>query len=192
MNRMNRRTIGRASVKVVRLCAIAALLLALAPLCAQDPAGPKALNDPLLDKFVGDWKVERKFGNGRVAKNLLHGEWVLQHQFIELHYYDPAVPPNYEAKILIGYDEVGKRYICHWADRFGGSYSTDGFAPRAEGSNAMEFRFEFHDGPCTNRFVFDASSTSWTSTIRQSENGGPWKLFCEDKFTRDDSAGPAK
>jgi hypothetical protein len=47
----------------------------------------------------------------------------------------------------------------------------------------MEFRFEFHDGPVTNRFAFDPSSGTWTSTIRQMQKG-EWKLFCEDKFTR--------
>ena len=150
---------------------------------AQDSTRGKALNDPLLDKLVGDWKVELKFGSGRVAKNVVHAEWVLQHQFVELHYRDVAVPPHYEAIVLIGYDDIGKRYICHWADNFGGSYSADGFAPRDEASNAMEFKFEFHDGQLTNRFAFDPQSDTWTSTIRQIEKG-EWKLFCEEKFTR--------
>jgi hypothetical protein len=159
------------------------LLFIAAPLPAEDSARGKTLNDPLLDKLTGDWNVERKFPNGRAAKNLVHGEWVLQHQFVELHYRDVATPPHYEAIILIGYDEIGKHYILHWSDVFGGSYSTDGFAPRDEGSNAMEFKFEYHDGPLTNRFAFDPQSGSWASTIRQTEKG-EWKLFCEDKLTR--------
>lgn len=159
-----------------------ALLVASPPLFAQESAARKSLNDPLLDKLIGDWKVERKFGSGRLAQNTVHAEWVLQHQFVELHYRDTAIPPKYEASIMIGYDEIGKRYICHWIDNFGGSYSTDGFGPRVEGSNAIEFKFEFHDGPLTNRYVFDPASNGWTSTIRQSEKGA-WKLFCEDKFT---------
>ena len=57
---------------------------------------------------------------------------MLQHQFVELHYRNKAAPPQYEAIVLIGYDDIGKRYICHWADIFGGAYSTDGFAPRQE------------------------------------------------------------
>lgn len=160
------------------------LLLTLATsLCAQESARGTALNDPLLDKLVGDWNVERKFGNGRVAKNLVHGEWVLKHQFVELHYRDTATPPAYEAIVLIGYDVVGKRYICHWADNFGGAYSGDGFAPRDEGSNAMEFKFESHDGQLENRFAFDPQSGVWTSTMRQTEKG-EWKLFCRDQFIR--------
>jgi len=150
---------------------------------AKESDSAKGLSDPLLEKLVGDWKVERKFPSGRTAINTVYAEWVLQHQFLELHYRDAAVPATYEAKILIGYDAVGKRYICHWADSFGGDYSTDGFASREEGSNVIEFKFAFHDGELTNRYAFDPGTGSWTSTIRQVEKG-EWKLFCEDIFKR--------
>src|SRR6476469_11128823 len=123
-----------------KLCAIACLLVLSAPLRAEEPIPDKALNDPFLDKLIGDWTVERKMGSGRKATNLVHAEWVLQHQFVQLHYRDAATPPHYEAVILIGYDSIAKRYICHWSDSFGADYSTDGFAPRVEGSNAMEFK----------------------------------------------------
>ena len=166
-----------------KLWAMICLLLVARFLYAQDSARGKALNDPLLDKLIGDWNVERKFGNGRTAKNVVHGEWVLQHQFVELHYRDATRSENYEAIVLIGYDDIANHYLCHWADKFGGSYSVDGFAPRDEASNAIEFKFEFHDGPLTNRFAFDSKSGMWTSTIRQAEKG-EWKLFCEDTFTR--------
>lgn len=159
------------------------LLGLLAPLPAQDSNSDKRLNDSLLDKLVGDWNVERKFPSGRTAKNFVHVEWVLQHEFVELHYKDVAAPSQYEALVLIGYDRIAKHYICHWADVFGGDYSTDGFAPRDQASNAMEFKFSFHDGELKNRFAFDPASGAWTSTIRQTEKG-EWKLFCEDKFTR--------
>ena len=167
----------------VKLRIIVSLFIFAVPIHAQESTRGKALTDALLDKLIGDWNVERKFGSGRTAKNLVHVEWVLQHQFVELHYRDAAAPPKYEAIVLIGYDHIGKHYICHWADNFGGDYSADGFAPRDEASNAMEFKFEFHDGQLTNRFAFDPQSGTWTSTIRQTEKG-EWKLFCENKFTR--------
>ena len=56
-----------------------------ASLHAQDSPRRKTPSDSLLDKPIGDWTVERKFGNGRTAKTLVHGESVLQHQFVELH-----------------------------------------------------------------------------------------------------------
>jgi hypothetical protein len=158
-------------------------LIAAAALSAQESSRSNGLNDPLLDKLVGDWNVERAFGNGQTAKNLAHGEWVLQHHFIELHYRDTATPPAYEAMVLIGYDNIGKRYICHWADNFGGAYSSEGFAPRDRGSNVLDFKFESHDGQIENRFAFDPQSGAWTSTIRQTEKG-EWKFFCRDQFGR--------
>ncbi len=158
------------------------LLFASASLFAQDSPRGKGLNDPLLDKLVGDWNVTRTFGNGQTATNAVHGEWVLQHQFVELHYRDTATPPAYEAIVLIGYDNIGRRYLGHWADNFGGAYSGDGFAPRDKGSNALDFKFDSHHGQIENRFAFDPQSEAWTSTIRQTEQG-EWKLFCRDEFT---------
>ena len=171
-------------MKVVgKICLVFSSLAIAVSSPAEESTHAKELNDPLLDKLVGDWQVEHKFPSGRTAKNVVHVEWVLHHQFVELHYRDTASPPAYEAKVLIGYDSIAKRYLCHWADSFGGDYSADGFAPREEGSNAIEFKFTFHDGELTNRYVFDPKTGNWTSTIRQIEKG-EWKLFCEDSFTR--------
>src|SRR5437762_8586638 len=117
------------------LLILAALWLATGALSrGEEPAPTKGLNDPLLDKLVGDWNVERKFPSGRTAKNTAHVEWVLQHQFVELHYRDVVTPPAYEAIVLVGYDSVNKRYVCHWTDNFGADNSAaEGLAPREEG-----------------------------------------------------------
>ena len=154
-------------------------------LFAQESGRGVPLNDSLLDKLTGDWTVERKMANGRTEKNTVHGEWVLQHKFIELNYRDVASPPKYEAIVLIGYDGIAKHYICHWMDNFGADYSAMGYAPREEVSNALEFKFDFHDGKLTNRFAFDPNTNGWTSTIRQTNDKGEWKLFCEDKFSKE-------
>jgi hypothetical protein len=150
-------------------------------LFAQKQTRDTGLNDPLLDRLIGDWSVQRKFANGRAAKSTTHAEWVLKHHFVQLHYGGAVKRSAYEAIVLIGYDDVKKSYICHWADTFGGAYSGDGFAPRNEGSNVMVFEFQDPDGGIENRYEFDQQSGSWTSTIRQMENG-EWKLFCRDKF----------
>ncbi|MFN2622030.1 MAG: DUF1579 family protein [Chthoniobacterales bacterium] len=172
-------------MRQIILLTIAALSLTVpGRVTGEEPIRGKGLNDPLLDKLVGDWNVERKFPSGRIAKNVVHIEWVLQHQFVELHYRDVATPPAYEAIVLIGYDSVNKSYVCHWTDNFGADNSAEGLAPRDEGSNAIEFKFTFHDGgELTNRFAFDPRNRGWISTIRQTEKG-EWKLFCEDTFTR--------
>jgi hypothetical protein len=172
-------------MRQIILLIIAALLLTIpGRVTGEGTTRGKGLNDPLLDKLVGDWNLERKFPGGRTAKNVVHVEWVLQHQFVELHYRDVVTPPAYEAIVLIGYDSVNKCYVCHWTDNFGADNSAEGLAPREEGSNAIEFTFTFHDGgELINRFAFDPKIIRWVSTIRQTEKG-EWKTFCEDTFTR--------
>src|SRR5258708_1820073 len=98
-----------------------ALLVATSFTLAQGP--PPPLHDPFLDHFAGDWRVERKMGNGRIEQTSAHGEWVLKHQFIQLHYGSADAAPGYEAFVFIGFDEAAKDYVCHWVDVFGGNYS---------------------------------------------------------------------
>jgi hypothetical protein len=140
-------------------------------------------HDALLDNLVGDWHVERKFGSGRTAENTLHVEWVLDHQFVELHYRDVSTPPKYQAMVFIGYDAEEHRYVCHWIDTFGGQFSALGRGKIDKEERAIEFTFDYKDGPLTNRFSFDPATKTWTSLMRQ-RNKGKWKLFAEDKFTR--------
>lgn len=139
--------------------------------------------DALLDNLVGDWRIERKFGSGRTAENTVRAEWVLDHQFIELHYRDVARPPKYEATVFIGYDARDQRYVCHWIDNFGGEFSALGYGKIDNERRAIEFTFDYKDGPFTNKFSFDPVTKTWTSVMRQKDKG-EWKLFAEDKFTR--------
>ena len=158
------------------------LLLGSAVAAESDPARGE-FRDTFLDNLVGDWHVERKFGNGRMVENTVHVEWVLNHQFIELHYRDVATPPKYEAMVFIGYDTGEQRYVCHWIDNFGGQFSALGHGKIDNEKRAIEFTFDYRDGPLTNKFSFDPATKTWISLMRQQEKG-EWKLFAEDKFTR--------
>jgi hypothetical protein len=158
------------------------LLLGSAVAAESDPARGE-FRDTFLDNLVGDWHVERKFGNGRMVENTVHVEWVLNHQFIELHYRDVATTPKYEAMVFIGYDTGEQRYVCHWIDNFGGQFSALGHGKIDNEKRAIEFTFDYRDGPFTNKFSFDPATKTWISLMRQQEKG-EWKLFAEDKFTR--------
>jgi hypothetical protein len=154
------------------------MILTTVDLDAQRPT----FQDALLDNLVGDWHVERKFGSGRRAENTLHVEWVLDHQFLELRYRDVATPPTYHAMVFIGYDASGQRYVCHWIDNFGGEFSALGYGKIDNEKRAIEFTFNYKDGPFINKFSFDPATKTWTSLMRQQDKG-EWKLFAEDKFT---------
>src|SRR5215470_8008171 len=101
--------------------ALVLLLFLGADVLAAGP--PPALKDPFLDNLVGDWSVARKMGNGRRIECTVRSEWVLKRQFIQLHYGAGKKAPEYEALVLIGFDEAAKSYVCHWIDVFVGHYS---------------------------------------------------------------------
>src|SRR5262249_38481380 len=156
---------------IVLLLVGAAILLAAGP--------PPALNDSFLDNFVGDWNGVRKMGNGRNIETSVRGEWVLMHQFIELHYGAGDKAGEYEALAFVGFDEMAKSYVCHWLDVFGGHYAGIGRGKLDPNLLAIEFRFDSKDGSLTNRFGFDPGTKTWTSLIRQKEDG-QWKTFAEE------------
>ena len=159
------------------------MLLLLVVTAATLAAGPPPeLKDPFLDNLVGNWHVERKFGSGRTAENTVHAEWVLDHQFLELHYLDVATPATYEAMVFIGYNARDQRYVCHWIDSFGGEFSALDSGRLDSERHAVEFTFNYKDGPFTNKFSFDPDTRTWKSLMRQKEKGN-WKIFAEDTFT---------
>ena len=160
------------------------ILLLLFITVATLVAGPTPeLKDPFLDNFVGDWSVARKMGNGRTIESTVRGEWVLKHQFIQLHYGAGEKAPEYEAFVFIGFDDTAKSYVCHWVDVFGGRYSGVGRGRLDPNLLGIEFRFDSKEGSLTNKFLFDPETKGWTSLIRQEENG-QWKTFAEEKWTR--------
>jgi hypothetical protein len=152
------------------------MLLVAANLSGEQPP---ALKDPFLDQFVGDWRIERKMGSGRVAEDSLRVDWVLNHQFIRLHYGQGGASSKYEAMVFIGFNDADKIYVCHWVDVFGGAYSLLGKGKM----DPLMLSIEFNFGDITNKFTFDPPTKTWTSFIRQQEKG-EWKTFAEEKWTR--------
>jgi hypothetical protein len=47
----------------------------------------------------------------------------------------------------------------------------------------LGIEFKFGKGELTNKFTFDPQTKTWTSLIRQIENG-EWKTFAEEKWTK--------
>ena len=55
------------------------------------PDGPKRIfKDEFIENLVGDWKLTRKI-RGKEVQNTVKAEWVLNHQFLQLHMKDVAV-----------------------------------------------------------------------------------------------------
>lgn len=160
------------------------LLVVVSPIRAEDGQDGRdhPLKDSFLDGLIGNWQVERVMKN-RTEQNAVNVEWVLNHQFVRLHYQDVAVPSKYEAMVYIGYDHEAKRYVVHWMDVFGGHFSQPlGYGQR-EG-NALTIRFDYPDGEFRNTFTFDPKERTWTSLMRQKGKDGNWSTFAEDHFRK--------
>jgi hypothetical protein len=144
----------------------------------------RVFQDSTLDRLVGHWNVERTM-EGRTTSSDLRGEWVLNHQYLLLHYQQPHLPSAtaYEAMVFIGYDNASERYVAHWIDVFGGRFSeTLGYGIR--NGNAVHFVFEYPDGPFHNTFTFDPVKGSWTSLLRTKNAKGEWVTFGNEQIVK--------
>jgi hypothetical protein len=153
-----------------------------APHTDEPPDGPKRIfKDDFIENLAGNWKLTRKI-RGATVENTVKAEWVLTHQFLQLHMKDVANPPAYEAIVLIGYSYDDKRYIAHWCDTFGGKFSAKGFGQRS--GDSIEFRFDYPDGPFFNTFTWDAQTKTWICRLENQNKEGKRVLFAEDALRR--------
>jgi hypothetical protein len=150
---------------------------------ADEPAdGPKTIfRDDLLDHLVGDWKLTRSI-RGKQAENTVKAQWVLNHQFLQIHMKDVKDPPEYEALVYVGYRHADKEYVCHWLDVYGGKFA--GAARGKRDGNAIAFTFHYDDGPFRNTFVWDPKAKGWHFHMETGGKDGTWKPFADDALRR--------
>ena len=159
-----------------------ALALVMAVPAQEAPDGRhRTFDDALLDSLVGHWNVSREI-RGRQERNTLDVEWVLLHQFLQLHMKDVSAPPQYEAIVLIGYDNAGQRYVIHWCDNFGGKFSAIGHGKRS--GDSIAFVFENPDGPFYNTFSRDPTRVAWTFLMESQGKDGRRAFFARDTLSK--------
>ena len=154
--------------------------------------GPAHLfRDKLLDRLVGDWKITGRVA-GQQIKHWGRIDWILNHQFLRVHFIDAArsklrkirkdVP--YEALVFIGYDNMSERYVAHWLDIFGGRYSEIlGYGEKIS-KNSIRFLFEGGTGPLHNTITWNLKTETWNMHIVQKNENGQWTLFGDETFRR--------
>ena len=164
------------------LASVALVFLCAAGVAQEQADGPKrTFRDPFIEQLAGDWQLKRQI-RGREVENTVKAEWVLNHQFLQIHMKDVAVPPAYEALVYIGYQHADQRYVAHWLDVFGGKFSAVGYGKRDGDSIAFVFRYD--DGPFYNTFRWDAATQSWTMTMESAGKDGKRQLFAIDTLRR--------
>jgi hypothetical protein len=166
----------------VCLVTLMALLPATKARDDDPPDGPKRIfKDELIENLTGEWKLTRKI-RGKEVANKVQAEWVLNHQFLQVHMLDVAEPPTYEALVLIGYSFADKRYVAHWCDTYGGKFSALGYGKRT--GEAIEFTFQYPDAPFYNTFTWDSKAKEWTFRMESQGKDGKRVFFAEDRLRR--------
>jgi hypothetical protein len=144
--------------------------------------GPRArFDDDLIGRLEGHWDLTRRI-RGTVVHNTVSASWVLNHQFLQLQMKDVNQPPGYEAIVLIGFIHASQQYVAHWIDTFGGRFSAMGTGQR--NGDAIEFRFDYPDGPFFNTFSWSPETKEWTFRGENQDASGQRKLFFLDTLTR--------
>ncbi len=155
---------------------------------AQDTTPPidgasHVLRDSVLDQLVGRWQVTRTM-RGTSTPTAAEVSWVLNHQFVQLHYVpDRSSAQPYEAIVYVGFDNMSDRYVVHWLDILGGRVSeTLGYGKPVH--NGISFVFEYPDGPFTNTFTIDPASHRLSFLLRQKNARGEWTTFATEEWRR--------
>lgn len=151
-----------------------ALLLAASALHAQEH--PKIADRPApLRALDGEWVMSGDVMGDPVRYRMVAGP-TLQGAFTEIHMNDVQVPSQYEARVLIGYDEENKAVIVHWLDSFGARYSV----PHGTGEvseTSIRFTIPYATGAFRDTFTYSPKSDSWTFVLEAARPDGTWQHF---------------
>jgi hypothetical protein len=133
--------------------------------------------DSLLEHLVGRWTMTGAVRGSPVTYTLDAGR-VLQGRFVELHMTDVQRPPAYEARVFIGVDSAGPRYLAHWLDNFGAAYSVPPAVGEARGDTVV-LTFAYADGPFRDTFSYDRPTDTWHFLLEAGDSTGRWRLFAD-------------
>jgi hypothetical protein len=136
-----------------------------------------AAMEALLEHLVGQWDMTGSV-RGQPAKYTLQATRILQRRFVELHMEDVNRPPAYEARVFIGVDSAGGRYIVHWLDRFGAAFSIPHATGDARG-DTLVFTFPYSTGAFRDTFVYHRPTDTWYFRLEAADSTGGWRLFAE-------------
>ena len=151
-------------------------------------AQPITFEDPLLDRFVGQWLLTGTIAGGEVNHDI-DAAWVLGHQYLRFHELarerDESGQPAYEATVTIGWDEPSGRYVCQWLDSTGGGGLIDGAWGYAEpATDTLAFVFGMGEASTWHTtFAYDRAADRWHWTM-DGRTGDQVRPFARNTMTR--------
>jgi hypothetical protein len=165
------------------------VLATIVVLALPASAQTTGLQDPLLDRLIGEWVMEGMIAGDQITHDLVF-EWVLAHNYVRFHEVarerDSTGAPAYESIVFIGWDEPSGRYACLWLDVTGGGGLTAGGIGHAEPSiDTLAFLFHFPDGsPWHTTFAYDRNTDTWNWLMQGEEDGALRSPFARVTLSR--------
>lgn len=149
--------------------------------CADEhPTIPE--RQPLLQALDGQWLMSGDV-MGKAVKYSLQAGPILQGAFTELHMDDVQRPSEYEARVVLGYDEESKTLIAHWMDSFGARYSI----PHGTGhiaDNSIQFTIPYEGGSFRDTLTYNPATKTWLFVIEAAKPDGSWQHFARYTISR--------
>ena len=156
--------------------ALRLIVALLVPSVGSAQGGPRSpFHDDLLDRLIGRWNVVGTV-HGAPSKQTLRAEWVLSHQFLRV--YEKSVENvagtnvPYEGVFYFGFDDIGKRYVVHLMNVFGGRDS-EGLGYGQRSGDEVRLVFQNLDASIASRFIWQPGSSSWRIVSTAKGEGTP-------------------
>lgn len=136
-----------------------------------------SFQDKLLDRFTGKWTLAGTIAGDDVIHSI-DARWVLGHQYLQFDEDTEKGEIDYEATVIIGWDEPSSRYVCLWLDSTGGSGLSNGILGYAEKSED-ELAFVFADNASRfhTTFSYERANDTWYWTMDSEKEEGQFKPF---------------
>jgi hypothetical protein len=144
--------------------------------------------DSLLDHMIGRWVLQGAIAGKETTHDLV-AEWVLGHQYVQIHEISREKNSDgeamYEAIVFIGWDQPSSRYACLWLDvTGGGGLSAQAIGHAERSGDKMAFLFKGSDGSSFHTtFEYDRSTDAW-QWLMDGEENGKLQPFARVKITR--------
>ena len=151
-------------------------LLPMVLVCLSVSAQQSTFQDPLVDHMTGKWVLRGTIAGKETTHDIV-AEWVLAHQYLQLHEISREKNANgeaaYEAIVFIGWDQPSNGYACLWLDvTGGGGLSAQAIGHGKRSGDKIPFLFKGADGSRFHTtFVYDKQTDTWQWLMDGEENG---------------------
>ena len=171
-------------MKIILKIFLIIVLVSLSVLAQQT-----TFQDPLLDHMTGKWILKGTIAGKETTHDIIT-EWVLGHQYIQIH--ETSREKNakgeaeYEAIVYIGWDKVLQEYACLWLDVTSGEGLSNGIIGHARrDKDRIAFLFKVNDRSLFHTtFLYDKDTDTW-QWLMDSEENGKLQHFARVKLTRE-------